>query len=135
MACLKSFFESRAWYDLVPDQTHCTLTAGYGTMITDKGYVGGVDSNDYATAARTGDGSLVLAYLPTRRTVTIDMTRLSGPVTARWFDPSNGTYTAIAGSMLANRGSRDFTPPAANHDGNGDWVLVLEVPQSSNKGR
>jgi hypothetical protein len=63
------------------------------------------------------------------------MTRLGGPVTARWFDPSNGTYTAIAGSLLGNRGSRDFTPPAANHDGDGDWVLVLELPQSSNKGR
>ncbi len=77
-------------------------------MIADKGYVGGVDSNDYATAARTADGSLVLAYLPTRRTVTIDMTRLSGPIKARWFDPSNGAYTAIAGSPLANTGSRDF---------------------------
>ena len=95
-------------------------------MITDKGYVGGVDSNDYATAARTPDGSLVLAYLPTRRTVTIDMTRLSGPIRARWFDPSNGAYTAIAGSPLANNGSRNFTPPGDNHDGDGDWVLALE---------
>ena len=112
MVYLKSFFESRAWYDLVPDQTHRTLTAGYGTMITDKDFVGGVDSNDYATAARTGDGSLVLAYLPTRRTVTIDMTRLSGPAKARWFDPSNGAYTAIAGSPLANKGSRISRRPA-----------------------
>ena len=108
MVYLKSFFESRAWYNLVPDQTHRTLTAGYGTMIADKGYVGGVDSNDYATAARTADGSLVLAYLPTRRTVTIDMSQLSGPIKARWFDPSNGAYTAIAGSPLANTGSRTF---------------------------
>ena len=49
------------WYDLVPDQTHRTLTGGYGTIITDKDFAGGVDSNDYATAARTGDGSLALA--------------------------------------------------------------------------
>ena len=96
-------------------------------MITDKGFVGGVDGNDYATAARTGDGSLVVAYLPTRRTVTIDMTRLSGPIKARWFDPSNGAYTAIAGSPLANTGSRSFTPPGNNHDGDGDWVLALET--------
>ncbi len=127
MVYLKAFFESRPWYNLVPDQTHSTLTAGYGTMITDKNYSGGVDSNDYATAARTGDGSLALAYLPTRRTVSVDMTRLSGPATARWFDPSNGAYTAIAGSPLANTGSRRFTPPGNNHDGDGDWVLVLEA--------
>ncbi|MGO9110289.1 MAG: DUF4038 domain-containing protein [Thermoguttaceae bacterium] len=124
---LKSFFESRPWYDLVPDQTHSTLMAGYGTMITDKNYVGGVDSNDYATAARTEDGSLVLAYLPTPRTVTIDMTKLRGPTTARWFDPSNGAYTAIAGSPLANTESCSFTPPGKNHDGDGDWVLALEA--------
>ena len=116
-----------AWYDLVPDQAHGTLTAGYGTMITDKDHVGGVDSNDYATAARSPDGSLVVAYLPTRRTVSIDMTRLRGPVEARWFDPSNGVYTAVAGSPLANTGPRNFTPPGNNHDGDGDWVLVLRA--------
>jgi hypothetical protein len=127
MAHLKSLFESLAWYDLVPDQAHGTLTAGYGTMITDKDHVGGVDSNDYATAARSPDGSLVVAYLPTRRTVSIDMTRLRGPVEARWFDPSNGVYTAVAGSPLANTGPRNFTPPGNNHDGDGDWVLVLRA--------
>jgi hypothetical protein len=127
MVYLKSLFESRRWYNLVPDQTHRTLTAGYGTMITDKDYVGGVDSNDYATAARTEDGALVMAYLPTRRTVTMDMTRLCNPARSRWFDPSCGTYSNIPGSPLANTGSRDFTPPGNNHDGDGDWVLVLEA--------
>jgi hypothetical protein len=52
MAHLKSLFESLAWYDLVPDQAHGTLTAGYGTMITDKDHMGGVDSNDYARKTR-----------------------------------------------------------------------------------
>ena len=96
-------------------------------MITDKDFSGGVDSNDYATAARTGDGALVLVYMPTRRTVTVDMTQLSGPAMVRWFDPSNGAYKAIAESPLANKGSRSFTPPGNNHDGDGDWILVLEA--------
>ena len=96
-------------------------------MITDKDCGSGVDSSDYATAARTEDGSLVLAYLPTQRTVTVDMARLSGPSKARWFDPSNGDYTIIPGSPLANTGSRTFTPPGKNHDGDGDWVLVLDA--------
>jgi Protein of unknown function (DUF4038)/Putative collagen-binding domain of a collagenase len=128
MVYLKSFFESRRWFDLVPDQTHTTLIAGFGKMLTENDLQSGqIDNNDYATAARAEDGSLVLAYLPTRRTVTIQMSKVSGPATARWFDPSNGTYTAIAGSPFANSGSRHFTPPGKNHDGDGDWVLVLEV--------
>jgi len=123
IANLKAFFESRAWYDLVPDQTHATLTAGFGTFSSK----GTVDGNDYATVARTPDGRMAIAYAPTIRPLTIDMTRLSGPVTARWFDPANGTYIAIEGSPFSNTGSRSFTPPGKNHDGDGDWVLVLEV--------
>lgn len=123
IAFLKSFFESRPWYNLVPDQTHNTLTAGYGTFSSQ----GTIDDNDYATAARTPDGRLAIAYAPTIRPLTIDMTRLSASVTARWFDPSDGAYTAIADSPFSNIGSRTFTPPGPNHDGDGDWVLVLEA--------
>jgi hypothetical protein len=123
LANLKSFFESRAWYSLVPDQAHATLTAGYGTFSSK----GTVDANDYATAARTPDGRMAIAFAPTIRPLTIDMTRLSGRVTARWFDPANGAYIAIEGSPFSNTGSRSFTAPGANHDGDGDWVLVLEV--------
>jgi hypothetical protein len=120
---MKSFFESRPWYDLVPDQTHSTLTAGFGTFSSK----GTIDANDYATAARTPDGRLAIVYAPTIRSLTIDMTKLSGPVTARWFDPSNGAYMAIEGSPFSNNGARSFTPPGDNHDGDGDWVLVLEA--------
>jgi hypothetical protein len=128
MLHLKKFFESRTWYDLVPDQNHSTVTAGYGTMLVHNDSAAGeIDSNDYATTARTADGSLVVSYLPTRRTVTVDMSRLSKPATARWFDPSDGTYVAIAGSPQANSGFHRFTPSGKNHDGDGDWVLVLEA--------
>jgi len=123
IANLKSFFESRDWYDLVPDQAHTTLTAGYGTFSSK----GTVDGNDYATAARTPDGRLVIVYTPTIRPISIDMSRLTGSVTARWFDPANGTYKEIEGSPFVNKTSRSFTPPGNNHDGDGDWVLVLEV--------
>ena len=55
------------------------------------------------------------------------MTRLSGPVTARWFDPANAAYVAIAGSPFSHTGTQTFAAPGRNHDGDGDWVLVLEV--------
>jgi hypothetical protein len=123
IATVKSFFASRAWYQLEPDQAHATLTAGYGTFSSK----GTVDGNDYATAARTPDGRLAVVYAPTIRPLTVDLTRLSGPVMAQWFDPAVGADIAVEGSPFSNTSSHSFTPPGENHDGDGDWVLVLEV--------
>jgi hypothetical protein len=52
---------------------------------------------------------------------------MAGPVTVRWFDPTNGTYQAISGSPFTNSGSRQFTTPGTNSGGDQDWVLVLEA--------
>lgn len=127
MANVKSLFEPRRWYDLVPDQNHTVVTAGFGTFATS----GSLTNNNYATAARTADGALVMVYLPTVRTVTVDMTKLNGPAMAKWFDPASGVYSTIAGSPFTNSGSRLFTPAATNSGGAGDWVLVLEPPDLS----
>jgi hypothetical protein len=127
MAHVKALFESRAWHTLVPDQSHTTVTAGVGTFSSS----GEVDSSDYATAGRASDGTLVMAYMPTLRTFTINMAQLSGPANARWYDPANGTYTSIAGSPFANSGSRSFAPPGNNSEGSPDWVLVLEAGTGS----
>jgi Protein of unknown function (DUF4038)/Putative collagen-binding domain of a collagenase len=117
------FFSSLPWQDLVPDQDHKVLTAGYGTF-------GNVDTrvseSDYATAAKTDNGSTVVVYVPTVRAVSIDMACLRGPAKARWFDPTNGSYQDVAGGPFANSGSKEFTPPGKNHAGDGDWVLLLE---------
>lgn len=123
MAYVGQLFGPRAWYKLVPDTNHVVVTDGYGTF-NDSGESA---DNDYLTAARTPDGTLVMAYLPTVRQFTVDMTKLSGTVTARWYDPSNGTYTTIDGSPMSNTGTQDFMPPGNNSDGDGGWVLVLET--------
>lgn len=128
MAFLQALLGPRAWYALIPDQKHEVVTAGYGTSDTTATEGNKfIMTSDFVTAARTADGTLVLAYLPTRRTLTVDMTKLSRPATARWYDPSRGTYAAIDGSPVANTGSHAFTPPGNNADGDGDWVLVLET--------
>jgi len=116
-------FGSRRWYDLVPDQSHTLVTAGYGTFEE----YGTNLASDYATAAVTADGTLAMAYVPSLRTFSVDMGKLSGPVTARWYDPADGTFVAAAVSPLDNHGTRAFTPPRTNADGDGDWLLVLEV--------
>ncbi len=121
----KDFFSSIPWQHLVPDQDHSVVTSGFGSWGTlNKTRV---SESDYATAARTSDGAVVVAYVPTARTLTVDMANLRGPAKARWFDPSDGTYKEISGSRFANSGSHQFTPPGKNHDGDGDWVLLLEA--------
>jgi Protein of unknown function (DUF4038)/Putative collagen-binding domain of a collagenase len=137
MTYVQALFGPRAWHQLVPDQKHAVVNAGYGTFddTTTEGNRYAMTS-DYVTAARTSDGALVMAYLPSLRPVTVDMTQLRGPATARWYDPSRGTYTAIDGSPLKNTGKRKFTPPGNNGDGDGDWLLVLEAtPANEGKRR
>jgi hypothetical protein len=119
MMIAQELFNSLSWQDLVPDWDHTTLIAGYNTWEWGQ--------TDYATAARTSDGSLVVVYMPTNRTITIDMTRLSASATARWYDPANGVYSTIPGSPFSNTGSQRFVPPGNNSEGSSDWVLVLKV--------
>jgi hypothetical protein len=108
-------FASRAWWRLEPDATNVVLTGGLGSGL------------DRAVAARASDGSFVIAYLPSLRPITIDLTKLAGPnLNAQWYDPANGTYSPIAGSPFAASRSGFFTPPSKNASGFGDWVLVLE---------
>jgi Protein of unknown function (DUF4038)/Putative collagen-binding domain of a collagenase len=123
----KDFFSSLPWYELVPDQNHSTVTAGLGTYGTFKTPV---SKSDFCTAAKTADGSFVLAYMPTARTVTVNMAALKAPVKAKWFDPASGTYTLIAPEPFANSGTRQFTPPRNNRDGDTDWVLLLDASGS-----
>ena len=117
MMFVQDLFSTRPWQNLVPDFTHTLVTAGYGNY----------GQMDYATTGVTDDGSLALAYLPTIRTVTVDLTRMSSAVNAYWYDPTNGLYTVIEGSPFPNTGTYQFAPPGNNSDGDGDWILVLEI--------
>ena len=101
-------FSSRAFHELVPDQAHTVLTFGFQSGST------------YAAAARTANGATVIAYLPTQRTVTIDMAKVAGTMArAWWFNPSTAAATLIGD--FPTTGSRSFTPATT-----GDWVLVLD---------
>lgn len=126
MVRLKAVFQSRPWNRLVPDTKHETVVDGLGEF----------NGLDTVIAARTADGGTVMAYLPSARTVTVDMTRLRGrAVKAWWFDPRSGK-SAAAGEF-PGRGRRRFTPVSE-----GDWVLVLddasaalEAPDEGTAGR
>jgi hypothetical protein len=126
MAHLKALFKPRAWHELVPDDAAPRVVTGdLGTFSSG----GSIDANDYVTAARTPNGKLVMAYVPSAsRTITIDMSRLSGTVTARWYDPTAGSFKPIQGSPFPNTVPQNFTTPdVMNEGGDHDWVLVLEA--------
>lgn len=110
MVHVKSLFSARAWYDLVPDQSHKIVTGGLGEF----------NGMDYLAAAMTSDGSALIAYMPTARAITVDLAKLNGTqVNGWWFDPRTGDSTP-AGSFPTS-GPTHFVPP-----GEGDWALVLD---------
>jgi hypothetical protein len=116
MKHLKSLFDSRAWFDLIPDQSHKVVTTGLGEF----------NGLDYLAAAITSDGSTVMAYMPSKRSITVDLSRMSGTqAQAWWFDPRTGK--ASAAGRHPTQGTQEFAPP-----GSGDWVLVLD---DASKGR
>jgi hypothetical protein len=110
MVHVRALFESRPWYHLVPDVPHQVVISGLGEF----------NGLDYLAAARTTDGGAVIAYVPSRRTFSVDLSRIQGStVKAWWFDPRTGESES-AGEFVTG-GSRAFTPPAE-----GDWALVLD---------
>ena len=121
LSYMKRLFATRRWYDLVPDQNHTVVTAGYGQFSATRYSL----RDPYVTAARTSDGTLLIAYVPAGHAITVDMTRFTNTVTASWYDPTNGTYQAASGAPLPNTGTHDFTPPGKNSSGAYDWIAVL----------
>jgi hypothetical protein len=120
----RKFFGSRAWYNLVPDQGHHLITAGYGIS---NSVASDLTSLNFVTAAMTADGTLGIAYAPTNATLTVAMTNFIGPVTASWFDPSGNTYMTIPGSPFSNTITTSFTTPGINVGGDTDWGLLLQA--------
>jgi hypothetical protein len=107
MQYLAQLFLARQWHLLVPDQAHTALTSGLSS------------GTDYATAAVASDGSSIIAYLPSARTVTVNGSALGPSMTAWWYDPSSGVSSSAGTFSTAT--THEFTPP-----GSGDWVLVVD---------
>jgi hypothetical protein len=70
--------------------------------------------------ARTAAGDLAVAYLPDNEAIEVDLSVLTAPLAARWFDPASGRY-APATDRIENGTTHRLVPPAR-----GDWVLLLQ---------
>ena len=118
MARLKALVDSRPWHALVPDLEHAAVVAGLGEF----------RGRDYCAAARAADGTLIVAYMPTARAITVDLGQLSGPAwVAWWFNPDGDVRPGTGEATPANQTQRhvtrfiEFVPP-----GEGDWVLIID---------
>jgi hypothetical protein len=110
MSRVGPLFHSRPWHELVPDIRHQAVVEGVGE------YTG----LDYLAAARTNDGGTVIAYMPSARTFTVDMTKISGKTaTAWWYNPRTGQ--ARPAGKFPTTGKKQFRPPSE-----GDWAFVLD---------
>ena len=99
---------SRSFTTLVPDDGHLVMTAGYASGTT------------YAPASITADGSTLIAYIPTSRTVTVNLAKIAGTAArAWWFNPSTAQATLIGD--FATGSVKTFTSPSS-----ADWVLVID---------
>jgi hypothetical protein len=115
MDYLQRLFRSRAWHLFIPDLEHHVVTSGYGSW----------GLKDWVTTAITTDGNTLIAYLPSGRKVSVDMSKISGGKAKYWwYDPRTGNKIII-GSYLT-KGSRVFIPPDNN-----DWILILDDASKS----
>jgi hypothetical protein len=116
MTRLRDLLAAISWWELEPDADNTLLTGGLGS------------DHDRAVAARSTDRARALVYLPSSREVTVDLGQLAGPqVAARWYDPADGRFAAVAGASFPASGPRQFRPePGTNSSGFDDWVLILE---------
>ncbi|HEX6224338.1 MAG TPA: DUF4038 domain-containing protein [Chryseolinea sp.] len=120
MARLNKFIKSIEWWKLVPEGLN-----GMKKIITDPLNVDTTAS--FVSAAADPDGSLLVAYLPPAQkgSVKVDLSVVSKPAFAYWFDPTDWRYIPIASSPISNTDTREFTTPGKNHAGDRDWVLLV----------
>jgi hypothetical protein len=114
MGYLASLFSSLEWWRLKPDLNNTFLKSGTGVNI------------GRAVASIADDGSFGVGYVPNVRQIGFNLSKMAGPnISAQWFDPSNGTYTAAPGSPFPAAGSQFLNPSHLNASGASDWVLIL----------
>ena len=71
------------------------------------------------------EGKLAVAYFPHRGKLTVDLSKFSGLVKVKWFDPVNGNVIHVS-SNLQNKGTYVFSPQGLNGGGDEDFLLILE---------
>jgi hypothetical protein len=111
----KHFWDKYDWTKLVPKTDASLVSTSLSTDAT------------RVYPALASDGSFAVIWKNDTNSITVVMSNLQpSSVRARWYDPSNNTYTTVSGSPFANTGSQSIGHPGNNSGGTTDWVLVLD---------
>ncbi len=116
-----TLFKARPFWKLLPDDQNRLITDGQGNF----------ESEDYTSAAIADDRSFAILYVPTPRTIAVDVAKMEGPkVRAWWFNPRNGKTYDAAGKQtdkpfleITERGGQKVSTPSQGAED--DWILVL----------
>jgi hypothetical protein len=117
MTVLGTLMRSLPWWMLVPDETdgRTLLVGGRGNGRT------------RAVATELCDGSKAFVYVPSSRTITLDLGAMTGStVVMSWIDPTTGERRSTAPSDPSDAGRVTLRTPGGNAEGSDDWVLTLE---------
>jgi hypothetical protein len=112
---MRRCLEALEWWKLEPDQEGEILVGG-------RGWAWGWSR---AVAAGDASHSFAVVYVPTHREIQIDLGWFTGKVEARWYDPTDGSYSEA--TAHANSSVQRFLPPRRNRAGDEDFVLVMKA--------
>lgn len=105
----RAFFQSLAWWTLVPDPSIIVKGAGSGRSLN--------------AAMGSSAGDMIIVYLSTATSVTIDLSKITSQSlsTATWIDPKTGERHRIG--SLKDDGIRAFSTPKGWEDA----LLLIEA--------
>jgi len=109
MKHVRTLFETKPFYQLVPDQN----------LIVDGPFSGG----EKIKAAMAKDSTFAIMYSPRGKPFTVDQSHLkTQPLKATWYDPRYGVFHHLhTGNTF---GIQTYTPPSSGRGQ--DWILILE---------
>ena len=108
------FFHTVQWDEFMPDIQTSMIVPDSGTF----------GDESVVVAASTSDGSAVVAYVPNERSVTVVLPVPTGVYTVRWYDPTDGTFSAATTSVGADN-ELSVEHPGPNSASDFDWVLSV----------
>ena len=115
MGVLGEVMNPLPWQDLRPDTAGTLLLEGAGNRGTRR----------FAVAASTPDGGTDVVYVPTPRTLRLDLRRHPGSPVAEAVDPTDGSRRPVPLHATGTAGVVDVRLPRTNAAGEPDWVLVV----------